>query len=135
MIPCEMPGCGFKLETDADFQLHMLNKHPWTKRDFVPALSNGVDLALLARLRSMGVARFKGVGMEVDFFPPGGGKQEGVDFVTMPAPNDGPPAPLDLGEPEKCRCGHEETSHAGEGYCLLGCPVESCVDKQPQQAT
>ena len=97
-----------------------------TRKFLLPVVDEFLERA--AALRAAGVHRLRYGELEVEFSPePAPPMAHGV--------LGGPDVPKGLGEPEKCRCGHEETEHAGEGFCLRGCPVENCVDKKPPEAT
>lgn len=78
------------------------------------------DFDVLRRLREAGIKSAKLPIGEFEFFPPG-------VAVTKDTTPDGPHA-MALGEPEQCRCGHDETSHGTEGLCLLGCDAGKCVE-------
>lgn len=79
-------------------------------------------LPWLEKLRAVGVLRFKLDDFEVDLHP----------AVAAREPGSSVPDDFAMGAPEKCRCGHEETEHAGQGYCLRGCDTAAC--KEPEKA-
>lgn len=77
------------------------------------------DFDVLKRLRHAGIKSAKLPIGEFEFFPAGAPAADGVPDQS---------ASLSLGEPEKCGCGHDETQHAGDGYCLMGCEGTKCVE-------
>lgn len=78
------------------------------------------DFDVLRRLRESGIKSAKLPIGEFEFFPPG--------VVAAVETGESAPKTLSLGEPEACRCGHDETEHAGDGYCLRGCGGDKCIE-------
>lgn len=76
------------------------------------------DFDVLRRLRAAGIKSAKLPIGEFEFFAPG----------VVPVAEEAPKA-MTLGEPESCKCGHDETEHAGDGYCLRGCDSSKCVEQ------
>lgn len=80
---------------------------------------------LLPLLRLHGVKLYRDTeGMtHIEFFEPQGLAAPRDTSPTLP-PSLALMAEDDSG---KCHCGHQMTSHGGEGFCLLGCDMEECA--------
>ena len=69
-------------------------------------------VADLAALKRLGVAKFKGAGIDVEFFPPE--PQRGPEEQTKPVDED------------ICACGHHKVVQHTNGMCVEGCDAEQC---------
>jgi len=87
-------------------------------------------LAIIPKLRVLGVKTLVLAG-------PDGQRWHVELHPAEPAPEAGPLVPKDFGKPqgpEVCRCGHDETEHAGDGYCLRGCEAAKCTTKSTDES-
>lgn len=75
--------------------------------------------ALVLLMLKHGVSRLKSGDFEAEL---GGVRHE----VKPQAPQDVARMLRDAMGSDKCKCGHEMTSHGDHGLCLVGCPEDNC---------
>lgn len=124
-LSCSIPGCGFKLLTPADLDIHMEARHKAKPVEIIgfnaPAKSTLaktlLDLApALARLQETGVTRLKLDGLEVELSAPPGPEPIDPKVFTAQEMN------------EKCGCGHIVAAHdPGTGLCYSACDAAKCA--------
>lgn len=115
---CVVSGCGFRLENEGDLAEHVAARHSGPTRIPQVVVRREFLAHDIKALRDLGVHRFKGEGVELEFFDRPRAEEALIPrAMTQNAPH----------EEDKCACGHIQPAHNADGLCLIGCPVEKCA--------